>query len=167
MPSHSLAELLTGRALNIPRYRLDMQGWVAAFRRYSEAAPQERMALEIELAEEISHTDDWELVAHAITLARSLNMGSPRMRTATRNAELSAPGPLREVISTEARRYFRDVQERQVNNEDELYQALYNAGTNTAPQVVYSVHFRGVSTGTSDVMGSERRPLLIRPQEAA
>jgi hypothetical protein len=113
MKSVKLAELLTGEALGIPEERLDMQGMVAAFRCYKDASADTRRQMQIDLAEAILKFDDWGLIADAIYLARSLNMTHDKLRTAIKSATLMAPEEYRDTISTEARRYFRDVLQKQ------------------------------------------------------
>lgn len=113
MAYEELTELLTGRALGISPERLDMQGWVAAFRAYRDAIPSERREMEVSLATAISVSSDWGFIADAVHLARSHQMGSPPIRTAIVYAELTAklaaPVESRDVIATEAERYLRDV----------------------------------------------------------
>ena len=106
-----LAVLLTGKTLGIPRERLDMQGWDAAFNTYKAATPEERQSMEFDLARTIASTDDWSLIADAILLARSVKMGDPLMRDSINSVEIKAPPDWVEVISTGARRYRRDVPE--------------------------------------------------------
>ena len=112
MAEKNLARLLSGEALDIPKERLDTQGWDAAFQAYQGATMEERLSMESDLAKAIENTNDWSLVADAILLARSegIRMDSPSMRSAIRSAGTKWAERMRRIL-TEAERYLGDVPE--------------------------------------------------------
>ena len=144
MPSTNLAELLTGKALDIPIERLDMQGLVAAFRMYREALPDERQRMEIGLAEAILSFDSWGFIVDAVYLARTLGMAHELLRTAINYASLMSPERYRNALDTEVRRYIRDVPQR------DTFQPGLVISTSTADAWEAIGEMSGVGSGTAD-----------------
>ena len=106
----NLADILTGRSLDIPVERLDLQGLAAAIRAYNNASPEEQIQLEIGLASTIQSTDDWSLIVDAVYLARSLRMSHQMLMDAIDNiSDRVVPEQYSVSMSTEARRYRRDI----------------------------------------------------------